>query len=117
MTQATWKLIGDILIYLNACACLAFVVMYATLAPWYRTETGRNIMSVMGVLAASLCYFGWAVSRGGIPNGFYPVRATLFAAMLLVIGRRVALFVKNQLFVRRAADKKGKADHEMEDTR
>lgn len=113
MSDALWKTLGDLAIFAAAAVTLLFAMAYATLAPWWRTETGRNIMAVMGVLAMALGYFGWIIARGAIPEGFYPIRFTIFAVLGLVIGQRLIIFVKRQILARRSEED----PNELEDAR
>lgn len=92
-----WKLYGDIAFYACAFTNLTFCILYCALAPWWRTATGRNIMTVMGSLAIALGYFSWAISIGGTPPGFYPVRALLFTSIAAAIGWRIVMFVRQHL--------------------
>lgn len=100
----TWKEYGDLVYY--GCAIVAglFVLIYLTIAPWWKTLTGRNIMAVMGSMAATLIYFAFAIRNKGVSPGYYPVRALLFTAMFLSVGWRIAILVKAQLFSRRKGD-------------
>jgi hypothetical protein len=97
----TWKLYGDIAFYGCSLSALLFVVLYAVLAPWWKTMTGRNIMAVMASLALGFCYFAFAINRGGVPHGFYPVRALVFTFIFLSVSWRVAILIKVQLDVRK----------------
>lgn len=96
----SWKVYGDWAFYACAGIAVTFVVMYLFGAPWWTTTTGRNIMAVMGSMALALGYFAWVIVAGGVPPGFYPVRAILFTGIALSIGWRVWLLIKNQILQR-----------------
>jgi hypothetical protein len=105
-----WDVVGDYAFFGSAGAALLFVVLYAFLSPWWRTEAGRNIMAVMGTLAFAMVYFGWAIARGGIPEGFWPIRAMIFLGMFTSIMWRVILFIREQVMVKKM--RKEGTDHE-----
>jgi zinc transporter ZupT len=108
-----WKTLGDVAFYVAAVSAVLFALLYLVFAPWWKTETGRNIMAVMGSLAAAMGYFAWVISRGGVPGGFYPVRALLFLSIAAAILWRVTLLVRTQLLRK---PKEGNKD-ELEDAR
>jgi hypothetical protein len=112
MSDHTWRLIGNVLIMLNATAAGCFAVSYGVFAPWYRSQTGRNIMAVMGVLAINASYFSWAAFRGhGLPASFYPVRAGMFLLLFLVLAQRFIIFVRAQLLAKRANPRSKEIPH------
>lgn len=91
-----WKTAGDIAFYAAAGSSVLFALLYLISAPWWRTETGRNIMAVMGSLGFAMGYFAWVIARGGVPGGFWPIRALIFSAIALAILWRVTLLVRTQ---------------------
>jgi hypothetical protein len=93
----SWQSYGDLAFYALAGVTVVFSFAYLFLAPWYRTATGRNIMAVMGSLAAALAYFAWVIANKGVPAGFYPARALLFTALFAAVAWRLWLFVRHQL--------------------
>ena len=100
MSQEVWKTIGDVAFYGIAVSSGVFSLMYLFLAPWYRTQAGRNIMAVMGSLACLVVYFAAAIAVGKAPAA-YEVRAIGFVALCLAITWRVRILVKEQLLARR----------------
>lgn len=97
----SWRQFGDFAFYACTVACVAFVLAYLVLAPWYRTTTGRNIMAVMSSMALAFVYFTLAIHSGGVPWGFYPIRAMLFTFIFLSVAWRVALLLRVQLAARK----------------
>lgn len=97
----TWQQYGDLAFYACAVVSLVFVVVYMLLAPWWRTTTGRNIMAVMASVALTFCYFAYAIKEGGVPYGFYPIRAMLFTAVFLSIGWRIVILIRAQTGARK----------------
>ncbi len=93
----SWKDFGDWAFFGAAIASLLFVLVYLTIAPWWETSTGRNIMAVMGTVAIAFGYFAWVILAGGVPDGFYPVRALLFTGIALSISWRVWMLIRVQL--------------------
>lgn len=91
-----WKTFGDIAYYAATASAVVFALLYLLIAPWWKTQTGRNIMAVMGAIALALGYFAWVIARGGVPHGFFPVRAVLFSGIALAISWRVGLLIRNQ---------------------
>lgn len=91
-------------------AVLVFMATYHILAPWWRTETGRNLM------AMAACLLGWSVLRvaSGIfgptptPPPTWPlqdlVRLILYTAMLVVVVHRWVLLLRVQAAPRMPVD-------------
>lgn len=100
MSDELWRTMGTVSFYALAVASGLFCTLYLFLSPWWKTSTGRNIMALMGTLAASSCYFAWVIARGGVPAGFYPIRFMLFTGLFLAIAWRVVIFVRAQLLAR-----------------
>lgn len=100
MSDEVWRLLGNLSFYGLTAVSGIFCVLYLTLSPWWKTQTGRNIMALMGSLALSAGYFTWAIVRQGVPPWFYPIRFFLFTSLFLAIGWRVVIFVRAQLLVR-----------------
>lgn len=105
MSQAFWRDAGTYMFYGLTGVSVLFVLMYLVLSPWWKTETGRNIMAVMGSLASTLAYFTVAVWMGHTPFAFYQARFFLFLVLALAIGWRVVLFVRAQLLNRSNKEK------------
>jgi hypothetical protein len=100
MSDEVWRQLGTASFYGLAVSSALFFVLYMLLSPWWKTPTGRNIMALMGALAASACYFAWVIHQEGVPPRFYPIRFVLFTALFLAIAWRVVLFVRAQLLER-----------------
>lgn len=92
-----WKTAGDIAFYACTVVTAIFALLYLFFAPWWKTMTGRNIMAVMGSVAVAFGYFTWVIARGGVPTGFYPMRAVIFAAIAVAIGWRVLILIRHQV--------------------
>ena len=97
----SWRLFGDLAFYACTGVTLLFVILYLVFAPWWKTTAGRNIMAVMGSVALAFGYFTWAIWTGGIPAGFYPMRAAIFSFIALAIGWRVLIFIRHQFLLRK----------------
>lgn len=110
-----WKLAGDIGFWTATVATSLFSLLYFMFAPWWRTMAGRNIMAVMGSVALAFAYFSWAIAIGGIPPGFWPMRALLFFGIALAVGWRIVIFVRYQIIRPRKAGEERK--NELEDAR
>jgi hypothetical protein len=108
----SWKLAGDIVFTIATIAAVLFVATYGLSAPFWRSETGRNLMGLMSGIAIMMVYFGWAIWSGGVPHGLYPMRAVLFSLLAYFLWRRFIILVRAQLMSRRE-----KRDHEPQDAR
>jgi hypothetical protein len=108
-----WKAFGDIAFYAATVSSVVFALLYLVFAPWWKTQTGRNIMAVMGALALAMGYFGWVIARGGVPSGFYPARALLFSGIALAIAWRIVLFIRTHLLRK----SNGGSRNDLEDAR
>jgi hypothetical protein len=93
----SWHTYGDFAFYACAMVSVLFSLLYFTFAPWRSTSAGRNIMAVMGSLAVALAYFGWVIASGGVPDGFYPMRALLFTSITAAIGWRLVIFIRHHV--------------------
>lgn len=107
-----WKLAGDIVFTIATIASVLFVAIYGLSAPFWRSETGRNLMGLMSGIAIMMVYFGWAIWSGGVPHGLYPMRAMLFTLLAYFLLRRLIILVREQLLSR-----KEKRHHDLEDAR
>ena len=101
----TWKQVGDFAFYGCTAAAVTFVLCYLALAPWWRSEAGRNIMAVMASMALAFSYFTFAIIQGGVPLGFYPARAVIFMFIFLSISWRVVILLRVQRPRRREKEK------------
>lgn len=111
----SWDTYGDVAFYACTVVTVLFAILYMTFAPWWRTTTGRNIMAVMGSVALAFGYFTWAIAKGRVPVGFYPMRAFIFTFIALAIGWRVVIFTRHQVI---PAFRGGRGErNELEDAR
>ena len=111
----SWKTYGDWAFYACAFVAVMFSLLYLFLAPWWKTVSGRNIMTVMGSLAVALGYFGWVIYIGGVPSHFWPIRALIFTAIAAAIGWRIVIFIRHHVIRSLRAGEGTK--HELEDPR
>jgi hypothetical protein len=90
------RLIGNALIVLSAIEALAFVAMYSVVARWWRSEVGRNIMALMGVIAAVLVLSTIRIIFGD-NSWFAWLRLGVFAGVPVVLARRLWLLWRVQV--------------------
>jgi hypothetical protein len=90
----SWKEVGDVAFYAATGATVLFALLYLIFASWWKTLAGRNIMAVMGSVALAFGYFTWAIASDGVPVGFHPIRALLFAAIALSVSWRVWILIR-----------------------
>lgn len=93
------QVLGNLLILLSAVEATAFVVVYAMLAPWWRSDVGRNVMSLMFVIAMVL---DLSVIRIYVPVTadvlwFAILRLIVFALVPVVLGMRLWLLWRVQV--------------------
>lgn len=133
MSQGLWATAGDIAYNAFFIFTLLFVLLYAIISPWYRTQMGRNIMTLMGALAATglySIYANWMSRRTDpeafenavraaqevyYPTGFWQVRFIIFTTLALAVLWRIVILVKAQILARR--DKKTEKEQEDHDLR
>ena len=111
-----WKEFGDWAFLACAVVAVLFAVLYLFSAPWWTTPTGRNIMALMGSVALAFTYFAWVIQIGGVPYGFYPIRAMLFVGIATSIGWRVAILVKSHIIPSLTSGRRGERSN-VEDSR
>lgn len=110
----TWRSYGDWAFYALTSVTVLFSLLYMTMAPWWKSVAGRNIMTVMGSLALALAYFTWVILLGGVPAFFWPMRAILFSCMAASIGWRIVIFIRHHI-IRSLRPERSK--NELEDAR
>lgn len=133
MSQSLWADAGDLAVNAFSLFALLFVLLYATISPWYRTQMGRNIMTLMGALAATglySIYANWLSRRADpeafekavrasqevyYPLGFWQIRFILFATLAFAVLWRIIILVKAQILTRR--DNKIKKERGRHDLR
>ena len=97
------RVVGNLLVLLSAIEASGFVVVYWATAPWWRSPMGRNVMSLMFVIALVL---DLSVVRIFVPGAvdllwFNILRLVVFALVPVVLGMRLWLLVKVQVMDRR----------------
>src|SRR6476659_8030693 len=87
-----------VFIWVGAIGAIIFVILFAYLTDWWRTPIGRNVMSLMAILAIALSF-----------TALYkiitiPLWISLLEVFLLaqVIWWRIAIFLKEQIAYRQA---------------
>lgn len=103
MANVGWAEAGVVMFLAFTAVSVLFLVLYTVLSPWWKTPTGRNIMTLMAALAGAGVYFSWAYFNGGTPPAYYPVRFGIFTVLFLAVTWRVVLFVRAQVLCRRAS--------------
>lgn len=101
MTPLTLALyhVGVGLLFASAGACLLFMLLYQTLAPWWRSEAGRHVMAFMAVLFVALALtasnaMGWTRSMGVF--WLLVVEIIVFTLILAVVCWRIAILLRAQ---------------------
>jgi len=97
------RILGNLLLLLSALLATGFVVVYWITAPWWRTAMGRNVFSLMAVIAAVL---DLSVIRVFLPVTadvlwFGILRLIVFAFVPVVLALRLWLLIKIQIRDRR----------------
>jgi hypothetical protein len=111
----SWIRLGDFAFYATTFVTILFSLSYFSLAPWWKTVAGRNIMAVMGSMAVAFGYFTWAIWLGHVPPGFEPMRALIFIAIGSSIAWRMVIFIRSHLIRSLRAEKE--QTNELENTR
>ena len=88
------RTIGNVLIFASALPALASVAVYARV-PWWRTMTGRHLMSYMSVIAAVLTLSCLRILIGDSPE-FVVIRLAVFAGVPLVMWSQLVLLLRAQ---------------------
>lgn len=118
MNQEAWEVAGDWAYYWIALSAVTFIMLYLLLAPWWKTQTGRNIAAMMGVLAI-IGVYGTIVNiivkdDKTPPPFFYEIRFFLFVGLAATITWRIIIFVKFQILARLDNHKaKKEKDHDL----
>lgn len=97
--------VGNALVVVTAMLAWTFVVTYHVRARWWETETGRNVMAFMAVVAAVCTLAAIRIVAGaGLDTPWYAwLRVAVFAPVPVVIAWRILLLVRAQAEVRRRA--------------
>jgi hypothetical protein len=91
--------LGDLLATISFINLGLFVVFYAAFSPWWRSPSGRSVMALVAVLAAT---FGLVVT--GLWFGVqWParelIRVVIFGAVALASGHLLAVNVRQKIAV------------------
>lgn len=100
------QIIGNALAIVTALIAWLFVLAYHLSSPWWASEAGRNIMALVGVIAAVLTL---AVVRiAGVDSAwFQALRTGVFAATPIVLGHRLWMLWRVQFRGRTWAEIRG----------
>jgi hypothetical protein len=92
-------LIGNALILVTTVLAWVFCILYHFLAPWWRSEMGRNVMVYGLVVAAvlSLSVVRFASDAVVETPWFAVLRLAVFAGVPVVIAWRIAILIRVQL--------------------
>lgn len=102
--------VGNAALYALLAGFLAFLVVYSTLARWWRSPAGRHVMAFMGACALVIGLRVISLHVGPYPGEWY-VRVGALWLAVFVVWWRVAIVVRAQLAVRRGVEEK--KDHEV----
>lgn len=108
--MSSQQIVGNGLVVLTTVLAWLFVVLYHLSSPWWRSEAGRNLMSMMAVIAAVLSLSAVRIVIGADSDTpwFIWLRVLTFAATPLVIGWRVWMLWRVQFRGRRWAEIRGR---------
>lgn len=89
--MSSQQYVGNGLAVLTTLLAWLFVILYHVASPWWRSEAGRNLMSMMFVIAAVLSLSTVRIVAGaGADTGWFVwLRTLVFAAVPVVIGWRL----------------------------
>lgn len=88
-------MISDILVALTALGAVCFVVTYAILAPFYRSESGWNLMAFMAVVATMVTQSIYFRATGNKPTELMAIID--WGAAATCIWWRISILVRAQL--------------------
>lgn len=108
-TIKAWTTFGDWGLWASLGFVALFVVMYAFVSGWWRHEMGRHVMIFMAVALLNLSIRSMRLVLGE-HDWWYPIRGVSLWLLAAVLGWRVLLLVRRQLFNRRRVGEA--ADHE-----
>jgi hypothetical protein len=93
------RLAGDAAVWTALTSSVAFCLLYATLAPWWRSAEGWHLMTFTAVIAAA---FGWlayrqtTAHRAPSPVAIETARACLLAALAALLVWRLVMLIHTQ---------------------
>jgi hypothetical protein len=102
-----------LIVVVGAVPATAFPVLYAAWAPWWRSPEGRHLMGFTVTVAAFLDLILAVRWLGPFP-GLPAVLVVLYAAVALLLWRRLFLLIRAQRKPRRPL---AAAHHDHEETR
>lgn len=103
------QIIGNGLLILTTVMAWLFVLLYHLSAPWWRSEAGRNLMSMMAVIAAVLSLSAGRIIADASEDWFVWLRTAVFAATPVVIGWRTWMLWRVQYKGRSWAEIRGRS--------
>lgn len=106
MKEQGWTVAGSYALYAFSSLSALFVLLYATLSPWWRTEVGRNIMAIMASLAAMGLYASLIDLTGINPPLYAETRFVILALLAWSVGKLIILFIREQLMPRKNTRRK-----------
>lgn len=91
-------LIGNALVILTTILAWAFCILYQILAPWWRSELGRNVMVYGLVVAAVLSLTTVRLLAGAAVETpwFSVLRLIVFSGVPVAIGWRIVILLRIQ---------------------
>lgn len=93
--------VSNVLIVATGVGAGVFCALYALLAPWWRSEIGRNLMALMAVIGL---FLGLATMHLIWPHIFDNqmwIRPVMWSSICAIVWWRVVLLVKTQVVKRR----------------
>lgn len=99
MEELAYKL-GDFMIYYCATVAVLFVVVYSTLARWWRTSFGQHLFFFMLVVSLIFVYIVITKVFGRF-EGWEYVRLLLMLSLAAVLTWRVCILLRVQIEARR----------------
>lgn len=92
------QIAGNILVIITALLSWVFIVQYHLMAPWWRSEIGRQMMTYSAVVAVLLTLSTVRIAGGaGVDTPWFAVvRLVVFAGVPIAIGWRIAILWRAQ---------------------
>lgn len=91
-------IVGNALVVITAVLAWTFVVLYHVLAPWWRSEIGRNLMTLAASMALVLTLSIVRMIGGASLDTpwFQVVRLAVFAGVPVALGWRTVILIRVQ---------------------
>lgn len=90
--------LGNYAAYFAAAGWLLFTVLYATMAPWWRSAIGRNMLVLGGILAAVFLLISFQLLFGVEWPARAWIRFAIFSAVAGVGWWRLGILLSDQIF-------------------